>query len=128
MYLAMRNNTADVTGGKPIAVWTQCISGVRAINPFYDIHGRKREMLFFYFLYFFISLTIILFLILSYSRNFLVLISLLMSPLLGHRLYGLPTRRTGHKPPQKESCSGWWADTLTAALSCISNYQPSTSY
>jgi hypothetical protein len=53
MYLAMRNNTADVTGGKPIAVWTQCISGVRAINPFYDIHGRKREMLFFYFLYFF---------------------------------------------------------------------------
>jgi hypothetical protein len=34
-------NTADVTGGKPIA-----------INPlvaFYDIHGGKREVLFFYF-------------------------------------------------------------------------------
>jgi hypothetical protein len=45
-------NTADVTGGKPIAVLLQCISGVRAINPlvaFYDIHGGKREVLFFYF-------------------------------------------------------------------------------
>jgi hypothetical protein len=45
-------NTADVTGGKPIAVLLQSISGVSAINPlaaFYDIHGRKREMLFFYF-------------------------------------------------------------------------------
>jgi hypothetical protein len=49
--LAMRN-TADVTGGKPIAVLLQSISGVSAINPlvaFYDIHGRKREVLFFYF-------------------------------------------------------------------------------
>jgi hypothetical protein len=45
------SNTADVIGGKPIAVWLQSISGVNAINPlaFYDIHGRKREMLFFYF-------------------------------------------------------------------------------
>jgi hypothetical protein len=46
-YLAMRN-TADVIGGKPIAVWTQSISRV-AINPlvaFYDIHRRKGEMLF----------------------------------------------------------------------------------
>jgi hypothetical protein len=34
-------NTADVTGGKPIAVLLQSISGVSAINPldaFYDFH------------------------------------------------------------------------------------------
>jgi hypothetical protein len=45
-------NTADVTGGKPIAVLLQPISGVSAINPlvaFYDIRGGKREVLFFYF-------------------------------------------------------------------------------
>jgi hypothetical protein len=45
-------NTADVTGGKPLAVLLQSISGVSAINPlvaFYDIHGEKREVLFFYF-------------------------------------------------------------------------------
>jgi hypothetical protein len=45
-------NTADVTGGKPIAVFLQSILGVSAINPlvaFYEIHGRKREGLFFYF-------------------------------------------------------------------------------
>jgi hypothetical protein len=44
--------TADVTGGKPIAVLLQSISGVSAINPlvaFYVIHGGKREVLFFYF-------------------------------------------------------------------------------
>jgi hypothetical protein len=44
-------NTADVTGGKPIAVLLQSISDVSAINPlvaFYDIHGGKREVLFFY--------------------------------------------------------------------------------
>jgi hypothetical protein len=32
----------EVTGGKPIAAWSQSISGVSAINPlvaFYDIHG-----------------------------------------------------------------------------------------
>jgi hypothetical protein len=43
-------NTADVTSGKPIAVLLQSISGVSAINPlvaFYDIHGGKREVLFF---------------------------------------------------------------------------------
>jgi hypothetical protein len=42
-----------VTGGKPIAVLLQSILGVSAIyNPlvaFYDIHGKKREVLFFYF-------------------------------------------------------------------------------
>jgi hypothetical protein len=45
-------NTTDVTGVKPIAVLLQSISGVSAINPlvaFYDIHGGKREVLFFYF-------------------------------------------------------------------------------
>jgi hypothetical protein len=45
-------NTVDVTGGKPIAVLLQYISGVSAINPlvaFYDIHGGKRVVLFFYF-------------------------------------------------------------------------------
>jgi hypothetical protein len=34
-----------MTGGKPIAVCTQSISGESAINPlvaFYDIHGRER--------------------------------------------------------------------------------------
>jgi hypothetical protein len=43
-------NTADVTGGKPIAVLLQSISGVSDINPlvaFYDIYGGKREVLFF---------------------------------------------------------------------------------
>jgi hypothetical protein len=41
-----------VTGGKPIAVLLQSISGVIAINhlvAFYDIHGGKREVQFFYF-------------------------------------------------------------------------------
>jgi hypothetical protein len=41
-----------VTDGKPIAVLLQSISGISAINPlvaFYDIHGGKREVLFFYF-------------------------------------------------------------------------------
>jgi hypothetical protein len=50
-YLAM-SNTADATGGKPIAIWSQSIPGANAINPLvasYDIHGRKREVLFFYF-------------------------------------------------------------------------------
>jgi hypothetical protein len=46
------SNTADVTGGKPIAVWSHSILGLNSINPlvlFYDIHGRKREVLFLYF-------------------------------------------------------------------------------
>jgi hypothetical protein len=45
-------NTADVTGGKLIAVRSQSISGVNAITPlvaFYDILGRKREVPFYYF-------------------------------------------------------------------------------
>jgi hypothetical protein len=45
-------NTADVTGGKPIADLLQSISGESALNPlvaFYDIHEGKREVLFFYF-------------------------------------------------------------------------------
>jgi hypothetical protein len=45
-------NSADVTGGKLIAVLLQSISGVSAINhllAFYDFHGGKREELFFYF-------------------------------------------------------------------------------
>jgi hypothetical protein len=46
-------NTADVTGGKPIAVLLQsmCRLGVSAINPlvaFHDIHRGKREVLLFY--------------------------------------------------------------------------------
>jgi hypothetical protein len=47
-YIAMRNS-ADVTGGKPIAIRSQSISVVSAFNPlvaFYDIHGRKGEVLF----------------------------------------------------------------------------------
>jgi hypothetical protein len=50
-YLAM-SYTADVIRGKPIAVLSQSISGVNAINllvAFYDIHRGKRELLFFYF-------------------------------------------------------------------------------
>jgi hypothetical protein len=41
-----------VTGGTPIAALLQSISGVSAINPliaFYDIHGGKRKVIFFYF-------------------------------------------------------------------------------
>jgi hypothetical protein len=46
------SNTAYVPGGKPITILLQSISGVSAINSlvtFYDIHGGKREVLFFYF-------------------------------------------------------------------------------
>jgi hypothetical protein len=42
-------NTAGMTGGKPIAICSQSISGVSVINPlvaFYDIHGRKRDSLY----------------------------------------------------------------------------------
>jgi hypothetical protein len=47
-----KKDTAYVAGGIPIAVWSQSISGISVINPlvaFYDIHGRKRAVLFFYF-------------------------------------------------------------------------------
>jgi hypothetical protein len=46
----MRKNA--VTGGKPIAVLLQSISGVSAINPlvaFYDIHGGKKRGAILYF-------------------------------------------------------------------------------
>jgi hypothetical protein len=45
--LVMRN-TADETGGKPIAVWSHSTSGVSVVNPlvnFYDIHGKNGEVL-----------------------------------------------------------------------------------
>jgi hypothetical protein len=45
-------NTADVTGGKYIAVQSRSISGVSAVNPlvaFYDIRGRNEKVLFFCF-------------------------------------------------------------------------------
>jgi hypothetical protein len=45
-------NNADVTDCKPIAVSSRSISGVNAINAlvtYYDIHGKKREVIFFYF-------------------------------------------------------------------------------
>jgi hypothetical protein len=46
------SHTADVTGGKPIAVGSQSISGVNAIIPlvtFYDIYGRKRGAILLFF-------------------------------------------------------------------------------
>jgi hypothetical protein len=48
--LLATRNTADVTGGKPIAILSQSVSGVSAINPlvaFYDIHEKRGEVLFF---------------------------------------------------------------------------------
>jgi hypothetical protein len=38
--LALRN-TADMTGGKPIAVLSQSISGVSAINPLVAFYEKK---------------------------------------------------------------------------------------
>jgi hypothetical protein len=38
-------NTTDGTGGKPIAVWLQSISGVSAIDPlvtFYDLWMKEK--------------------------------------------------------------------------------------
>jgi hypothetical protein len=49
-YLTMRN-TVDVASGNPIAVCSQSISGRDTVNPlvaFYNIHGRNREVLFFF--------------------------------------------------------------------------------
>jgi hypothetical protein len=45
-------NTADLTGGKPIAAHLVAVSDLHAVNPlvaFSDSHGRKREVLFFCF-------------------------------------------------------------------------------
>jgi hypothetical protein len=42
-------NTADMTGGELIAVLLQSSSGVNPLVAFYDIHGGKREVLFFHF-------------------------------------------------------------------------------
>jgi hypothetical protein len=47
--VAMRN-TADVTGGKPVASGSQSVPGVSAVNlldPFYEIHGRNGLVVFF---------------------------------------------------------------------------------
>jgi hypothetical protein len=41
-----------VTGGEPIAVCSQSMPGVSAVNPlvaFYYIHGGKREVLFLFY-------------------------------------------------------------------------------
>jgi hypothetical protein len=49
-HFTKTTNTTDVPGGKPIAVWSQSISDVSAVNflvAFYDIHGRKGEVLLF---------------------------------------------------------------------------------
>jgi hypothetical protein len=40
--------TAEVTGGKHIAVRLLVISGVSTVNPLVDIHGRKGEIFLFY--------------------------------------------------------------------------------
>jgi hypothetical protein len=47
--LAMKNTTEE-TGDRPIIVWSQFVSVVSTANPlvaFYDIHGRKGEVLLF---------------------------------------------------------------------------------
>jgi hypothetical protein len=53
----------------------------------------------------------------------IIIISLLMSPLLRHRPYGLHIRRTGHNPPRLLS-AGWWVLTIanaagTNGLTCL---------
>jgi hypothetical protein len=47
---AMRN-TADATGGKPIAVGLQsiCVSAINILVAIYEIHGRKGQALFYFF-------------------------------------------------------------------------------
>jgi hypothetical protein len=54
-YFAM-SDTADVTGGKPIAVWSQSISGVSAINPSPFMTSMEERLLFFYSLFLFVFL------------------------------------------------------------------------
>jgi hypothetical protein len=44
MYILVTRNTVDITGGTPIAIKSQSISGVVAVNhlvAFYDIYERK---------------------------------------------------------------------------------------
>jgi hypothetical protein len=51
MMMMVMRFTADMTAGKPIAVLSQLMSDVSDINQlvaFYDIHGRKGEVLIFY--------------------------------------------------------------------------------
>jgi hypothetical protein len=81
-YLDLRN-AAYVTGGKPIAVRSQSISDVSAVNPlvaFYDIHGRKGEVLFF------CSVLDTRLCIICIILLCIIIISLLLSPLLEYRL------------------------------------------
>jgi hypothetical protein len=41
--MTLMRNTVDLTGGKPITV--SGVSTVKALIAFYDIHGRKGEVL-----------------------------------------------------------------------------------
>jgi hypothetical protein len=41
--------TADVTGGKSPSPAIPSVSAINPLVAFYDIHGGKREVLFFYF-------------------------------------------------------------------------------
>jgi hypothetical protein len=42
------SSTADVTGGKPIAICSQSVLGaINHLVAFYDIYGRKGEVLLF---------------------------------------------------------------------------------
>jgi hypothetical protein len=46
MMMMMMRNTADVRSGKPIAVWSQYISGASAVIllvAFYDIHDKDKK-------------------------------------------------------------------------------------
>jgi hypothetical protein len=68
-----------VTGGKPIAVLLQSISGVSAINPlvaFYDIHGRKRVVLFFYF-------------VPNTTRDFKIIVDIVLVIILPYFMYNM---------------------------------------
>jgi hypothetical protein len=79
-------NTADVTGGKPIAVLLQFISGVSAINPlvtFFNIHGGKREVLFFYFTTFMEGRVSVLISSIPTTTQNKILLFLTLIPLIG---------------------------------------------
>jgi hypothetical protein len=84
-----------VTGGKPIAVLLQSISGVSAIDSlatFYDIYGGKREVLFFYF-------------VPDATRDYHI--SILMSQMLSTGLPYDHPRRTSHSLPRGPSAD-WY--------------------